>query len=167
MDKPQARKPKGDAVREQRNTELDPQEFDLPETTFSRDVENRVFQGIILKILSQISGIGLLEGTFLANLLGRVDKVKGITIEQDAQTHSVRIKIEVSIQYGVNIPHKAEEIQSAVVNEITSMTGLRVAEIHVVFKELMQEEPEGSEASLPHIPIDVPSSFTNDFENEF
>jgi uncharacterized alkaline shock family protein YloU len=147
------------------SSELDPQEFDLPETTYSRAIENQVFQGIILKILSQISGIGLLEGTFLHNLLAGVDKVKGITIEQDAQTHSVRIKIEVSVQYGVTIPQKAEEIQSAVVKEITSMTGVRVEEIHVVFKELMREEE--AENPAPKIPLEGDTPFMADFENEF
>ena len=145
-----------------RQVPLDPQEFDFPETTFSRDIENRVFQGIILKILSQITGIGLLEGAFLESLIGRLDKIKGIGIEQDAKTHSVHIKIEVSIQYGVNIPQKADEIQNAVVEEITRMTGVRVSEIHIVFKELRQEEPFEAK-----IPVDVENRFSGEFENEF
>ena len=148
---------------EHKGAGLDPQEFDFPETTYSRDVENRVFQSIILKILSQISGIGLLEGTFLDSLIGRMDKIKGIAVEQDATTHSVHIKIEVSIQYGVNIPQKAEEIQTAIVKEITSMTGMHVAEVHVVFKELMREEGE----IVPTLPKGLDAPFTNDFENEF
>ena len=152
---------------EQLTHELDPQEFDLPETTYSRDVENRVFQGIILKVLSQITGIGLLEGTFLDSILGRVDKVKGIAIEQDTKTHSVHIKIEVSVQYGVNIPEKAEQIQGAVVKAITAMTGVRVAEIHVVFKELMHEQGEEAPSPTPTIPVELDTPFTNDFENEF
>ena len=145
---------------------LDPQEFELPETTLSRDIENQVFQGIILKILSQISGIGLLEGRFLDNLIGRVDKVKGIFIEQDEASHSVRIKIEVSVQYGVNIPQKADEIHSAVVEEITKMTGVRVSEVHVVFKELMTEDTSESETPLPKIPVEMEHSLSG-LEDEF
>jgi uncharacterized alkaline shock family protein YloU len=146
---------------------LDPLEFDLPDTTFSRDIENRVFQGIVLKTLSRISGIGLLEGTFLENLIGRVDKVKGISTEQDPKTQSVKIKIEVSVQYGVSIPKKAEEIQSAVVEEITKMTGLRVSEIHVIFKELMRESPLSEEQTPPKVPVDVANAFGDELQSEF
>lgn len=144
--------------------QLDPLEFELPDTTYSRDIENKLFQGIVLKTLSRISGIGLLEGTFLGNL---IDKIKGISTEQDAKTQSVKIKIEVSIQYGLSIPKKAEEIQTAVVEEITKMTGLRVSEIHVVFKELMREEAPQEEAPSPPIPIEVASTFSHEFESEF
>jgi uncharacterized alkaline shock family protein YloU len=146
---------------------LDPLEFDLPDTTFSRDIENRVFQGIVLKTLSRITGIGLLEGTFLDNLIGRVDKVKGIATEQDPKTQTVKIKIEVSVQYGVSIPQKAEEIQTAVVEEITKMTGLRVSEIHIVFKELASEQAPSEEGQMPKVPIDVSHSFSEGLPDEF
>jgi len=69
---------------------VDTKEFELPETLFVRDIENRVFQGIILQCLSKIDGIGLPEGNFIDNILGRKaqDNLKGITIEQDEKkTH--------------------------------------------------------------------------------
>ena len=112
---------------------LDPREFELPETVYSRDIENRVFQGIVLKTLSKIEGIGLVEGTFLDSLIGRLDKIKGIIAEQDPKTHSVKIKIEVRVKDDVNIPFIADEIQTLVVQEITKITGVRVSEIHVEF----------------------------------
>lgn len=146
---------------------LDPVEFELPETTYSRDIENKVFQGIVLKTLSAITGIGLLEGTFFDNLIGRIDKVKGISTEQDAKAQCVKITIEVSVQYGISIPKKAEEIQTAVVEAITKMTGLRVSEVHVVFKELMQEPSSQEQALPPSIPFEVPSSFKEELEKEF
>jgi uncharacterized alkaline shock family protein YloU len=146
---------------------LDPLEFELPDTVYSRDIENKVFQGIVLKTLSRISGIGLLEGTFLENLIGRIDKVKGISTEQDAKSQSVKIKIEVSVQYGVSIPKKAEEIQTAVVEEITNMTGLRVSEIHVVFKELLREQPLSEEDVPPKIPVEMANTFSEELQDEF
>jgi uncharacterized alkaline shock family protein YloU len=146
---------------------LDPLEFELPDTTYSRDIENRVFQGIVLKTLSRISGIGLLEGTFLENLIGRIDKVNGISTEQDTKTQSVKIKIEISVQYGVSIPKKAEEIQTAVVEEITNMTGLRVSEIHVVFKELAREQVVPEEEPIPNIPVEIANTFTEELQDEF
>jgi uncharacterized alkaline shock family protein YloU len=149
----------------ERMHQLDPQEFELPETTYSHEIENRVFRGIVLNILAQTPGIAPLEGTFLETFIGRVDMVKGITIDQDAKSHSVNITIEIGIQYGMNIPRKAEEIQSKVTQAITEMTGVRVASVHVVFRELMQEE-KGPPAT-PKRPIEVEERFTSGIEHEF
>lgn len=118
---------------------LDPKEFDLPETVFIRDIENRVFQGIVLQCLSKIEGISLVEGNFIDHILGRggPESVKGIYSEQDSKTQCVNIKIEVNIGYGYSIPEKAEEIQTAITEEITKLTGLHVSSVHVVFKNMI------------------------------
>jgi uncharacterized alkaline shock family protein YloU len=122
---------------------VDTKEFELPETLFVRDIENRVFQTIVLQCLSQIEGIGLAEGNFIDNLFGRTSLevgVKGIYAEQDNKNHSVGIKVEVSIYYGYSIPEKAEEIQTKIAEDITKMTGLHVSNVHVVFKNVLLED---------------------------
>lgn len=121
---------------------VDTKEFELPETLFVRDVENKVFQGIVLQCLSKIDGIALVEGNFIDNILGRtaLEGVKGIYIEQDNKNHSVGVKIEVNICYGYSIPEKAEEIQSLCAEEITKLTGLHVSSVHVVFKNVVLSE---------------------------
>lgn len=148
--------------------ELNYKELELPETIFSRDIDNRVLQGIIVKSLSQISGIGLIEGNLFDNILGRVDKVKGITVEQDPKSQSVHVRIEVAILYGVSIPEKAEEIQSLVVQNIIATTGLRLAEVHVVFKELLMERrPSEKSTRTTHEPqintTPLPDEYSEDF----
>ena len=151
--------------RSERTHQLDPQEFELPETTYSHEIENKVFRGIILNILSQTPGVALLEGTFLETFMGQVDTVKGITIEQDAKSHSVNVTIEIGIEYGVNIPQKAEEIQSRVSQSITEMTGVRVAIVHVIFRELAREEQSSSPEKKR--PIEAEEPFTSSIEHEF
>jgi len=118
---------------------VDTKEFELPETLFIRDIENRVFQGIVLQCLAKIEGIALVEGNFIDNIFGRsaAEGVKGIIAEQDNKNHSISIKIEVNIGYGLSIPEKAEEIQAKAAEEITKLTGLHVACIHVVFKNVV------------------------------
>jgi len=145
--------------------QIDTREFDLPETVYSRDIENRVFQGIIVKTLSQISGIGLLEGRFFDNLVGRIDRIKGISTQQDPTTQSLKVRIEVSIQYGISIPEKAEEIQAAVVEDLVKMTGVRVSEVHVVFKGLTSEE-EQKASETQQISEAIDSALGEDFEEE-
>jgi len=118
---------------------IDAKEFELPETTYVRDIENRVFQSIVLQCLSKIDDISLVEGNFIDHFINRssTDGFKGITAEQDSQSHSVKIRIEIAVAYGVSIPDKAVEIQECVTEELTQLTGLHVSGVHVVFKDLI------------------------------
>ncbi len=118
-------------------------EFELPETIFIRDIDNRVFQAIVLRCLSKIRGVRLLEGNFIDSILGRdsFDGVRGIQAEQDSKSQTVHVKVEINVCYGVSIPGKAEEIQSKVAEEITQYTGLHVARVHVVIKSVVNGDP--------------------------
>ncbi|MBB63851.1 MAG: hypothetical protein CMO81_02185 [Waddliaceae bacterium] len=118
-------------------------ELDLPETVFVRDIENRVFQGIVLQCLARIKGVSLLEGNLIDNILGRSSSegVKGIHAEQDCKTHSISVRIEVNICYGLSIPEKAAEIQDIVVADLSKLTGLHVHSVHVIFKNLILADP--------------------------
>ncbi len=121
-------------------------EFQLPETVFVRDIDNSVFQGIILQCLAKIPDIALLEGNFIDNILGRTEGVKGIQTEQDPKTHSINVRIEVNIAYGISIPEKAEEIQTKISQELTKLTGLHVSQVHVVFKQLIMGDGNKKQA---------------------
>jgi uncharacterized alkaline shock family protein YloU len=120
---------------------VDTKEFELPETVFIRDIENKVFQSIVLQCLAQTEAISLVEGNFIDHLLGRSSEgVKGIYAEQNDKNQSVNIKVEVNILYGTSIPEKAEEIQTKIADEVTKLTGLHVASVHVVFKNVISME---------------------------
>jgi len=122
--------------------EIDTKEIELPDTIFARDIENNVFQSVTARCLAEIEGVAFVEGNLLDSLLGREgERVKGITINQDQKSHSVNIRVEVNVAYGVCIPEKAEEIQSLIATEITKLTGLHVGSVHVVFKNLTPLEP--------------------------
>jgi uncharacterized alkaline shock family protein YloU len=145
---------------------FDTKEFELPETVFIRDIEDRVFQSIVLQCLAQIEGISLVEGNFIDNILGRsaVEGVKGIYAEQDNKNHSVNIKVEVNILYGTPIPEKAEEIQTKIAEEITRLTGLHVSTVHVVFKNVISNE-EARKLSQTSSLID--SQLEDEYTDEF
>jgi uncharacterized alkaline shock family protein YloU len=118
------------------------EEYEFADTVFVRDIESRVFQAIAFKCLMGIEGVELIGGNILDSLLGREspDRIKGIHIEQDQKNHSVNIKIELNISYGLSIPEKAEEIQSKVATEVCRLTGLHVGSVHVIFKNLISQE---------------------------
>lgn len=147
---------------------VDTKEFELPETEFVRDIENRVFQGIVLQCLSKIDGITLVEGNFIDNILGRgsVEGVKGIYSEQDNKNHSISIKIEVNVAYGCSIPEKAEEIQTVVSEEITKLTGLHVSCVHVVFKSIIPPE-QAKKGISPDAPMLTGSNIEEEYTDEF
>ena len=119
---------------------LNTKDLQLPETTYAWDIETRVFQGLIVQCLLKIEGIGLIGGGLIDSLLGvETERFKGIIVEQDEKKHSVLVRVELNILYGVSIPQKAEEIQNKIAEEIAAFSGLHVAMVHVVFKNLFHE----------------------------
>ena len=135
---------------------LDTKELELPETIFVRDIESKVFQSIAMQCLAKIEGVAVLEGNLIDSLLGRdpFERVKGISVEQDQKTHSVNVRVEVNVAYGVSIPDKADEIQTKIAHETARLTGLHVASVHVVFKNLIPFEEK-------------PAAIFNQYSDEF
>lgn len=140
------------------NTPIDTKEFELPETEFVRDIENQVFQTIVLQVVSQTPGLSLLGASLIDNLLGREgnERVRGIHVEQDSKQQSVSVKLEVNIAFGLPIPEKAQEIQTAISEEITRLTGLHVSSIHVIFKNVTL--PKETKEQIQQDLIQAPSS---------
>lgn len=119
---------------------VDMRELELPETTFVRDIDDKVFEGIVVRCLSQIEGIGLTEGNFIDHILCGRESVKGITVNQDEKSQCASIKIELNISFGISIPEKAEEIQTLIATEVSKITGLHVSSVHVIFKNIVPKE---------------------------
>lgn len=150
---------------------VDTKEFELPETVFIRDIDNKVFQSIVLQCLAQIDGISLVEGNFIDHLLGRsAEGVKGIYAEQDDKNQSVNIKVEVNVQFGLSIPEKAEEIQTNIAEEITKLTGLHVSSVHVVFKNVISAEQAyklSQQGAIQGPPTLMGSNLGEEYSDEF
>lgn len=149
------------------NKRVDTKEFELPETTYIRDIENRVFQSIVLQCLDKIEGISPVEGNFIDNIFGRsaVEGLKGIHAEQDQKNHCVNIRVEVNICYGIVIPEKAEEIQMMISEEVTRLTGLHVASVHVVFKNVFS--PDQIKKAKNSQPQQTPSQIGEEYTDAF
>lgn len=125
---------------------FDQKEIELPDTVYVRDIETKVLQSIALQCLAQIEGIALQEGSFLDSLFGRdASNVKGVSVDQDSKNHSVNVRVEINVAFGLKLPEKAEEIQQKITEEITNLTGLHVGSVHVVFKNLIPEKAEEEE----------------------
>ena len=123
-------------------TEMYAKELEQPDTVYIRDIESRVFQALTVKCLSDIDGVALLEGSVIDHLLGREggERIKGVHVEQDLKNHAVSFKIELNITYGISIPEKCEEIQTKLVEDVVKFTGLHVASVHIVFRNIVPTE---------------------------
>lgn len=119
--------------------QIDVKEIELPETVFIRDIENRVLQLIVLQSIKQIEGVEPLEGTLFDSLLGD-DGIRGIHVHQDQKNHSINVRAEINVAYGVPIPDKAEEIQNKILLDLSRLTSLHVSAVHVIFKSLISQK---------------------------
>lgn len=121
---------------------FDAKELELPETLFVRDIDNRVFQHLVAQVLARVPDIALVEGGFMHNILGRSspESLSAIHAEQDSGAKSLKIRVDLNIAYGVPIPEKAEEIQNLLSQELTRLTGLHIASVHLVFRGLLSQE---------------------------
>lgn len=121
------------------------EELHYPDTTYIQHIDDRVFQSIVLECLLRIDGVSLAGGTLFDSLLHRnTDGLRGVHVNQEAKHHSVSIKVEVNVDFGLSIPDKSEEIQQEVAQAITQLTGLHVACVHVIFKGVTRP------ATAPH-----------------
>jgi len=132
-------------------TQVDTKELELPDTLFIRDIDSKVFQAITLQALLNIEGVSMLEGNLIDSFFGRDGPggIKGITVEQDLKNHAVGIKVEINIAYGMALSEKAEEIQNKVALDISKLTGLHVSYVHVVFKNLILPKEATAETVAP------------------
>jgi uncharacterized alkaline shock family protein YloU len=112
---------------------------ELPDTLFVRDIETRVFQMIVVQCLATIEGISLPDNSLFGTLLSKAqpDRIRCVNVDQDAKNHSVKIRVEVNMSYGTSIPEKSEEIHTRVSEEVTKLTGVHVASVHVVVKSVV------------------------------
>lgn len=135
------------------SVKYDTQELEVPETTFVRDIENRVFQAIILQVLTKIDDINLIEGNLIDAILnrGNVERIKGIFVEQDSKSPTIKIKVEVNVHYGISIPEKAKEIQHKISDDINRLTGLHVSCVHVIFKSIYIDAPKHIEEEIQEL----------------
>ena len=96
------------------------------------NISEEVVAAIAALAISEVVGVYGLSSSFTADLkelLGKKNMSKGVklTIEDEVVT----VECFVVVTYGYEIPVVAAAIQEGVVNAVESMTGLKVAAVHV------------------------------------
>lgn len=106
---------------------------------------------IIRRVVTGIEGVSRLTGSsFVDNIaeIVRSRKIQDRAIALHFSENSVSVEISIYIYFGFSIPEVASALQKAVIDTVSSQTGLTVSGVNVNVRgidEVPAEEPEGSE----------------------
>ena len=93
------------------------------------------------KAASEVTGVDGMAGGFaggITEVFGKKNFSKGIKV--DVQETTVKIDVNIIVEYGARIPDVAFEIQNRVKKAVESMTGLTVLEVNVHVQGVNTEE---------------------------
>ena len=127
---------------------------------FSPEDENNEESGIKIaddvvaviagKAASEVSGVFGMAGGFaggITEVFGKKNFSKGIKV--DVEEKSVKIDVNIIVEYGARIPDVAFEIQNRVKKAVETMTGLTVTSVNVHVQGVNipeeKEEPKNEE----------------------
>ncbi len=114
-------------------------------------ISNDVISVIAGVAVSEVEGVSGMAGGFAGGitevLSGKKNLSKGIKVEKDEK--SVKIDVNIIVEYGTRIPDVAFEIQNRVKTSVENMTGLKVEEVNVhvqgVNTDIVKEEKTENE----------------------
>ena len=103
-----------------------------PDEKGTVNISEEVVAAIAALAVSEVEGVYGLSSSFTADIkemLGKKNMSKGVklTIEEDVVT----VECYVIATYGYEIPVVAANVQESVIGAVESMTGLKVAAVHV------------------------------------
>ena len=91
---------------------------------------------------SKISGSSFVDN--IAEMVGS-KKMHDRSIIVDMGESSVSVEVSINLLYGVQLPKVAAAVQEAVAKEITKLTGLKVARINIIVREIEDPADESEE----------------------
>lgn len=120
-------------VQEVKETQkLETEQEEITETE-GIQISNDVIGVIAGVAVSEVQGVSSMAGGFAGGitevLSGKKNLAKGIKVEKSEK--SVKIDVNIIVEYGTRIPDVAFEIQNRVKTAVENMTGLKVEEVNV------------------------------------
>ena len=106
-------------------------------------IADDVVKTIAAKAAADVEGVYKLAGGVVdevSKILGKKRPTNGIKVEVGEVECS--IEVYLVIKYGYRIPEVAEEVQKAVLEEVSNLTGLKVVEVNVYVQNVKMEETE-------------------------
>ena len=106
-------------------------------------IADDVVKTIAAKAAVDVEGVYKLAGGVVDEVskkLGKKRPTNGVKVEVGEVECS--IEVYLVIKYGYKIPEVAEEVQKAVLEEVSNLTGLKVVEVNVYVQNVRMEETE-------------------------
>ena len=106
-------------------------------------IADDVVKTIAAKAAVDVEGVYKLAGGVVdevSKMLGKKRPTNGVKVEVGEVECS--IEVYLVIKYGYKIPEVAEEVQKAVLEEVSKLTGLKVVEVNVYVQNVRMEETE-------------------------
>lgn len=106
-------------------------------------IADDVVKTIAAKAAVDLEGVYKLAGGVVdevSKMLGKKRPTNGVKVEVGEVECS--IEVYLVIKYGYKIPEVAEEVQKAVLEEVSNLTGLKVVEVNVYVQNVRMEETE-------------------------
>lgn len=116
-------------------------------------IHNSVIAAIARMAASKVPGVVDLVGSLvddIAGLVGRKQIDRGVHVE--IAENSLVIEITLTVEYGVNIPKVAWQVQSEVRQDVERMSGKPVRSVNVIVQGLRTPAPADSGARSPEAP---------------
>ncbi len=104
-------------------------------------IADEVVKTIAAKAAADVEGVYKLAGGVVdevSKILGKKRPTNGIKVEVGEVECS--IEVYLVIKYGYRIPEVAEEVQKAVLEEVSKLSGLKVVEVNVYVQNVRIEE---------------------------
>ena len=111
-------------------------------------IHENVIASIVRKVACSVEGVSKISGSsFVDNIAEMVGSKKmhdrSITVEMGDS--SVSVEVSINLVYGVSLPEVAQKVQKAVSDEIIRLTGLKVAKVNIVIREIEYPDNEKEE----------------------
>ena len=104
-------------------------------------IADDVVKTIAAKAAVDVEGVYKLAGGVVdevSKMLGKKRQTNGVKVEVGEVECS--IEVYLVIKYGYKIPEVAEDVQKAVLEEVSNLTGLKVVEVNVYVQNVRMEE---------------------------
>ena len=106
-------------------------------------IADDVVKTIAAKAAIDVEGVYKLAGGVVdevSKMLGKKRPTNGVKVEVGEVECSIEVYLVV--KYGYKIPEVAEEVQKAVLEEVSNLTGLKVVEVNVYVQNVKMEDIE-------------------------
>ncbi|OGV39330.1 MAG: hypothetical protein A2020_08870 [Lentisphaerae bacterium GWF2_45_14] len=111
-------------------------------------IHENVISAIVRKATCSVEGVVRLAGsTFLDNIAEIVGsrRIHDRAITTDIEGGEVSIQVKINIMYGMSVPALASRVQTAVIEAVEEMTGMKVTRVDVFIQEV-ETDSEGDES---------------------